>query len=159
MALPYPYSIQQISASGIVNSSIIPNDLTDSNNNIQSSRVIDQVSQDYVLNSNGTFVGQSAVNTSVYLALFTTFNSSAVSGLGNQLKSIKMITPNINKQVFNIITQSLTSLINQNLVSLVSCLVQNNGSGVTSVNVVYKDLTVNSENQKIQTINVLLPQL
>ena len=156
--LPWPYGIQQITEAPISNSSVLPYSLTSTNNQIQSSRVIDPVSQDYILNSDGTFQGQSAVHTSVYLALFTTFNSSAVYGLGNQLKLIKVITPNINKQVFNIIQQALRPLISQGVVSLLGCTIQNNGNGNISVTVSFQDLTINNANQPIQTINLPFKQ-
>lgn len=113
MSLPYPYGIQQINDAPIVNSPVLPNDLANYNNQIQSSRAIDPVTQDYVLNDNGTFVGQSYVQTAVYLALFTTFNSSAVVGLGNQLKSIPVVGNNIVNQVTNIVNQALQVLFSK----------------------------------------------
>ena len=103
-------------------------------------------------------LGQSLLRPRGLLALFTTFNSSAVYGLGNQLKLIKVITPNINKQVFNIIQQALRPLISQGVVSLLGCTIQNNGNGNISVTVSFQDLTINNANQPIQTINVPFKQ-
>jgi phage gp46-like protein len=157
MSLPWPFGIQQVNTSPLVNPPQPLKDLIDQNNQIQSSRVINPITQDYELNSNGTFVGQSVVQTSVYLALFTTFNSSAVSGLGNQFLTLGVITPNIEKKVFNLTQQALASLINQGLVALVSCSVSAVNDSVTC-DVNWQDLTQNSAGQKTFTTNLLLSQ-
>jgi phage gp46-like protein len=155
--LPFPYGIQQINTGPLVNSPNLPNDLTDVNNQVQSARVINPVTQDYELNSNGTFTGQSAIQTSVYLALFTVFNSSAVSGLGVQFNSIKVITPNINKQIFNVVQQALASLINQGLCILVSCNTTNQANGQLAVQVDWQVPANATVGQNTFTTNILLP--
>lgn len=156
MVLPFPYSIQVINDSPIVNLPILPNDLVNSGNQIQSSRAINPVTQDYELNTNGTFVGQSAIQTSVYLALFTTFNSSAVVGLGNQLKSIKIVGNNIVNQVTNIINQSLASLLQQNIISLINCAVTNLNNGNINVQVFWQDLTNSQTGQQPYATNLVI---
>lgn len=157
MALPFPYGVQQITEQPVNSYPPQLSDLTNQNNQIQSARVINPVTQDYELNADGTFVGQSVVQTSVYLALFTKLNSSSVLGLGNNLLLVKIITPNVNTQVSSLVQQALSSLISQNLVSLVSCSTDNLGNGAISVNVNWIDLTANSANQNSFTTNVLIP--
>lgn len=152
----FPYGVTQISSQPIVNSPVLPSDLTDINNQIQSARVINPLTMDYELNANGTFTGQSVVQTSVYLALFTQLNSSAVFGMGQNISSIKVITPNITTQVANQVNLALTSLINQGLVVLLNVSVSNPAQGELTVQVQWQDLTVNSANQPIQTTNVLI---
>jgi len=152
--LSFPLYINTIVNTPINNLPTPATPLKDLNGKLQSARQINPVTKDFVLNPDGTFAGASAVQTAVYLALFTTLNSSAVFGLGNALKSIKIITRNIQNQVTNVIQNALASLVAQGLVNLVSCDVQNNGSGQVSVNVHWQDLSVNSFNQPVQTTNV-----
>ena len=154
--LPFPYGISIINTGPLVNPPQPLKDLIDQNNQIQSARVINPITQDYELNSNGTFVGQSVVQTSVYLALFTTFNSSAVSGLGNQFLTLGVITPNIEKRIYNLTQQALSSLINQGLVELVSCISSSSGDNI-SVDIDWIDLTQNSAGQPAFTTTILLP--
>jgi phage gp46-like protein len=156
VTLPFPYGIQQINTGPIVNSPIIPNDLTDVNNHVQSARVINPVTQDYELNSNGTFTGCPAIQTEVYLALFTTLNSSCVNGLGVGFNRIKVITPNINKQVFSAVQQALASLISQGLLVLLGCVTTVVGDGQISVQVNWQVPTVTSIGQQPFTTNVLI---
>ena len=156
VVLPFPYSIQQINTGPIVNSPIIPNDLTNINNQVQSARVINPVTQDYELNSNGTFTGCPAIQTEVYLALFTTLNSSCVSGLGSALNSIRIITPNINKQVFSAVQQALASLISQGLLVLLGCFTTVVGDSQISVQVNWQVPNANSTGQQPFTTNVLI---
>jgi phage gp46-like protein len=155
VTLPFPYGIDVINTGPILNYPPDRRDLVSTNNQVQTARVIDPVTQDYVLNSNGLFQGQSTVQTSVYLALFTTFNSSAVSGLGNKLKSVKVITPNIISQLQSVVMQALASLTSQGLVQLVSCNVLNIGSGNVIVTVNFLDLTINTAGQPLPTSNLL----
>lgn len=155
--LPFPYSITQINTGPIVNSPIVPNDLTDINNQVQSARVINSVTGDYELNANGTFTGCPAIQTDVYLALFTTLNSSCVSGLGSSLNSIKIITPNINKQVFSAVQQALASLISQGLLVLLGCVTTVIGQGQINVQVTWTIPTASSTGQQPFTTNVILP--
>lgn len=156
--LPFPYSIQQINDAPLTNPPVPLTDLTNINGQIQSARVINPVTMDYELNANGTFTGQTVAQTSVYLALFTVFNTSAVSGQGNQvLQGIKVITPNINKQVFSYTQQALSSLINQGLITLLSCTTTNLGNGQINVAVDWQDLTQAPTGQQPFTTNLLLP--
>lgn len=157
MSLPFPFGLQTINTGPIVNSPIVPPSLTDQNNQIQSARVINPVTGDYELNSNGTFMGCPAIQTEVYLALFTTLNSSCVSGLGVAFNSIKIITPNINKQVFSVVQQALASLINQNLMTLLSCNTSLAGPGQIQVQVNWQSIPQNLTNQPYFTTNILLP--
>jgi hypothetical protein len=90
----------------------------DSNNQLQSSRLIDITTQDYVLSSNGHFVGQDVIKQQIYMSLLTQFNSSAQNGLGNQFFNIKLITPNILKQAKSAVQLALANMINNGTVIL-----------------------------------------
>ena len=155
--LPFPYGIQQLNTGPIINLPSPTTDLTDVNGQIQSARVINPITGDYELNANGTFTGQSVVWTSVYLALFTTLNSSAVYGLGNAIGNIPVIGTNITNQVTNVIKQALSSLIVQGLVSLTNCVVTQIAPSTLNVAVNWTDLTINSVGQNTFTTNVTLP--
>jgi phage gp46-like protein len=154
--LPFPYSINQINNQPLTNPPVPVIDLVSSSNQVSSARVIDPITQDYVLNENGTFQGQSASQTAVYLALLTILNSSAVYGQGVDFTSISVITPNINARVTNVVQQALMSLINQGLVALVSCQVVQTGQSILSVQVDWQDLTVNSAGQALFQTNIPL---
>lgn len=154
MVLPFPYSMGFITETPINNQAQKLNDLADANNQLQSARVINPLTQDYEINANGSFIGQSVVQTSVYLALFTTLNSSAVYGMGNDLYNVKIIGNNIQTQVKNIVERALGSLVSQGLVAFVNCTVTQIASSAINVDVHWIDLTINSAGQRSFTTNV-----
>lgn len=148
MTLPIPYGLSLVPLPKPV-----PPDrreYVDQNNQIQSARLIDAASKDYVLASNGHFVGQDVVKQQVYLALITVFDSSAVNNFGNKLYTIKLVTPNIINQCKAACQQALSTLINNGTITLNGVNVFLNGPGQVIVQVFWTENSTASQ----QTTNL-----
>lgn len=100
----------------------IAQDLLDFTGNgaVQGSRYINPTTKDFVLDANGKYKGMNATDQSVWLALSTSFNSSSVPGLGNNINrtTVPVITPMLNNQMTSLITQCLSSLIANGFIRL-----------------------------------------
>ncbi len=83
------------------------------------SRFIDAVTRDYVMNANGRLNGMPNVPHLVQFAILTELNSSAVRGIGQELKSLDRISANFDKKVLGLLTSALQPLINARLVEIV----------------------------------------
>jgi hypothetical protein len=116
MAFPLDLTSGMIPAKTTPNQSVYT-DLLDSSGKKQTARLIDPNTQDYVLNSNGYFVGMDEVNQSVQLALLTSFQSASTP-IGNTLSSIRLVTPNIQNIVQNVVQRALANLLNANKITL-----------------------------------------
>jgi len=81
-------------------------------------RLIDPRSRTFVLDENGRILGMSTVRHAVLIAVHTVQNSSAVRGLGNRLSSIQRIGPNIERQVFSILSEALRPLVQAGMVEV-----------------------------------------
>lgn len=137
MTLPIPFGL-----SLFVPSSPTPPDrreYIDENNQIQSARLIDVVSRDFVLSSNGHFVGQDVVKQQVYISLITYFNSSAQSNLGNKFFAIRLVTPNIVNECTAAVKLALANLLNNGSISLNGVNVILNGPGQVIVSVLWTE--------------------
>jgi hypothetical protein len=143
MTLPLPYGL----------SLVVPpfpqppdrREYVDPNNQIQSSRLIDAVTRDFVLADNGHFVGQDVVKQQVYLSLLTYFDSSAQKGLGNQFFTIKLVTPNIINQCNAAVKLALANLINNKSISLNGVNVVLNGPGQVIIQVFWTENTTQTQ--------------
>jgi hypothetical protein len=114
---------------------------------INNSRYIDPLTNDFVLQSNGHFVGMNGIQQQVALATTTLLNSSAVSGFGLNLASIKVITPNIQKQVLSLLNAALVNLVDSNQIRINSAAVTQTGIGQISVVFSWTDLITGSTYQ------------
>lgn len=153
MTLPLPFGLSLIPT----NSNPQPPDrreYVDPNNQIQSSRLIDVTSKDYVLSSNGHFVGQDVVKQQVYLSLITTFNSSAQNNFGNKLFAIKLITPNIINQCNSAVKLALANLTNNGSVTLNGTNVILNGPGEVIIQIFWTENSTRTQ----QTTNLPISQ-
>lgn len=81
-------------------------------------RLIDPKSKSFVLDENGRILGMDSVKHAVLIAVHTVQNSSAVRGLGNRLSSIQRIGPNIERQVFSILSEALRPLIQAGMIEV-----------------------------------------
>jgi hypothetical protein len=109
-------------------------------------RMIDPHTRDYRFDKNGRAVGIDGIPQQVYLALLTVLNSSAVSGLGNAIGSIKTITENIKAQISNEVARALSKLTAAKLVKLVDVEVELNTNHAPLIHVRWIDLTNNTTN-------------
>ncbi len=83
------------------------------------SRYIDQRTRDYVIDANGRAQGMPNVPHLVQMAITMERNSSAIRGLGQELKSLDRITPNFERRVLGVLTQALQHLIDAKLVEVI----------------------------------------
>ena len=148
MTLPLPYGLALT-----IPIAATPQDrreYVDENNQIQSARLIDPVTKDYVMSSTGHFVGQDIVKQQVYLSLITYFDSSAQKNLGNQFFTIRMITPNIIAQCTTAVKTALSALLNNNSITLNNVTVKLNGPGQVLLNVIWTENNTSTQ----QTTNI-----
>lgn len=86
---------------------------------IQTSRFINPLTKDYVVSSDNKLAGMNAIQQEVYLAVLTKFNSSSLTGFGNNILSIKMINQtNFSAQVSSMLNQCLSDLIGSGQITL-----------------------------------------
>ncbi len=83
------------------------------------SRYIDQRTRDFVMNADGRAQGMPNAAHLVQVAITTELNSSAMTGLGQELKKLDRITPNFQKRVLSVLTQALQHLINAKIIEVV----------------------------------------
>lgn len=74
-------------------------------------RKVNPTTRGYELDANGRVVGMNSVYQMVQIAVHTTYNSSAVRGLGQRLSSLDRITANFDKRVLEVLREALQPLI------------------------------------------------
>lgn len=87
--------------------------------NSNGSRYIDQRTRDFVIDANGRATGMPNVSHLVQVAITMEKNSSAIRGLGQELKKLDRITPNFEKRVLGVLTDALKHLIDAKLVEVI----------------------------------------
>lgn len=105
------------------------------NSIIDGSRYINPNTNDFELQANGHFVGMPSIQQEVLLAVETVYNSSVMSNFGLDFGSIKIITPNIQKQVLSLFNNALSFLISTNKIRLNS--VQTTQTGQSQVSSIF----------------------
>lgn len=113
------------------------------------SRRIDPVSKDYVMGPNGTLLGMTRAQQAVELAFTTILGSSCVSTLGNDLKSIQVISDNFETEIKAKIEQALNNAVNQGLISILGIVVQRFGKNGAYIITRWRDLSTGQEQEKL----------
>jgi hypothetical protein len=116
---------------------------------VQGSKYINPLTNDFQINSDGTYVGMNTTDQSVLMALFNTFNATSVANLGNNYnrQTILVIGPFITQQMTNVLQQALGTLINGNFISVVNVVVSQTGQNQMSISFTYynNSIAANSE--------------
>lgn len=116
----------------------------DPKGNQQNGRRIDPVTKQYVYDANGNAVGASSAVQMMYLACTTDLGSSAISDLGNDLKTIKDIGADFQQRVVSVYTTATARLVARGIVAIRSITVQqavwSGGTRATPV-IKFTDLT------------------
>ena len=113
---------------------------------IRNSRLINSVTNDYVMGANGHLEGMSGIQQAVYLAIVTRLGSTAQYNLGQNLSSIRVIGSNTTTQIQNSIVAALNSLIinKQILVQNISVQISPTVATAALVTVNWIDLSTNN---------------
>lgn len=112
------------------------------------SRRIDPRSRDYVLSEFGRIRGMSDTQQLVLLAVSTERGSSAVRELGHQLRTIKLITANFERQVDSILRAALEHLVSRSMIEIKSILVERQPTpGRAYARVVWRDTATGRDDQ------------
>jgi hypothetical protein len=117
--------------------------------NVQTSRYIDPISQDFELTANGTYQGMNSVEQEVQLALLTTFDSSSVLNFGQNFGSIKVITPYITNQMINLLNQCLSYQIQSNLITIQNTTVTSNQFGQVFISFSFTNNTAGTQTEVV----------
>jgi len=107
---------------------------------------IDPNTKDFVLDENGNKIGDNSVNQMVYLALRTYKNASAVLGFGIDINKVKVINDNIQVKIQLMVSEALSDLISRKMITLDKVLVTRVKQTAIQVDVLWTDLTNNSQN-------------
>lgn len=104
---------------------------------------IDPSTGDFVFDANGNPVGDNSVNQMVYLALKTTYNSSALLNFGIDISNIKTITSNLDLKFKLAVNAAVKHLTDRNLITIISVDVSTipNKPTAVQVNVKWRDQT------------------
>ena len=123
-------------------------DLIDATTNvIQGARYINAGTGDYALTATGHFQGMNDIQQKVMLALLTDFGS-ATSAIGQTLKRIRMVTPNLQSQVQGAVQSALASLLNNNQIILTQpTVIKVVGGNVVNIIVYWMDITTHQIHQ------------
>lgn len=119
------------------------------------SRRIDPFTRDYVLNNDGRVDGMPNVAQLVQLAITTEFNTSAVRGMGNNLKKIDRVTANFEQVVLTTLTSALKRLVDLRLVEVLGFSSFKSGKkdglqpGQTYGRLQWRDLTTSAVHEEI----------
>jgi hypothetical protein len=123
-------------------------------------RKIDPVTRQYDFDANGRVVGQTTTQQLVLLAFSTVAGTSAMTTLGQTLRRIQVIGPDIVRQVTTILTAAVQPYIDQKLLAILSISVvgrTGNGPGglptggiVASVR--WRDLVKNTDQTTTQSL-------
>lgn len=113
---------------------------------------IDPRTKDYVLDTNGQVLGVNYVRHVVQMSVQTERNTSVIQEMGQRLKAIDRITPNVEQKILATLTEALQPLINQGLIEVVgfSGFVAGDGTNGLARGAVYgrllwRDLTTGIE--------------
>jgi hypothetical protein len=115
-------------------------------NTTQTARYIDPLTKDFVLGADGHFLGMNYVEQEVQLACNTTFNSSAISGFGQNFLSPKVVAPTpaqLQSQMNALVNQCLNFQIQNNTITITSVSAQEISMGQILVTIVYVNNTIN----------------
>jgi hypothetical protein len=109
--------------------------------------LIDGKSKQYVYDANGRKLGMSGLRQRVQLAIATDKGTSALVALGQELKSIKRITGDVQRRARDIVTTALSHLgsAGSGELVIVSVLVQRLRTSVIAVLVKWRDLSTGKE--------------
>jgi hypothetical protein len=145
--MPFPFSLYSGLSYPVTNYPIDRRDLLDyqGSNTIQSARYINPQTGDFEVSANNLLMGQNAIEQQVLLAINTTFNSAVLKGFGQQFGNIKLLTPNIQNQVVNIINNALSYLIQNNLITIQKINSTVNNFGQLQVQFVYNNNTLGTQ--------------
>ncbi len=119
------------------------------------SRLIDVRTRDYTIDANGRISGMPNVPQMVQLAITTEFNTSAVRGVGNNLKKIDRVTSNFEQRVLSVVTDALKRLVDQKLVEVIGFTSFKSGKkdglqpGQTYGKLAWRDLTTNAVQEEL----------
>lgn len=118
---------------------------------VQSSRYINPLTQDFELGSNGKYLGENATDQSVFLALLTTFNTTSVLGIGNNInrRTVPTIVPGTKIQLQNLINQCLGPLVQGGFIIMGNLRVQQTDYTTMAISFTYFNISLQSN----QTIN------
>ncbi len=108
------------------------------------------------MNANGRLNGMPNVPHLVQFAILTEKNSSAVRGIGQELRKLDRVTPNFEKRVLGVLTSALQPLINARLIEVIgfaSFKSSSTDKGVSPGRVygrlLWRDLTTRGEPQEL----------
>jgi len=82
-------------------------------------RKIDPNTRDYVLDTNGRILGMNEVQHAVQMSIHTDLGSAAVQSMGQKLRTIKRITPGIEREILAILSAAVQPLVAQGLIEVV----------------------------------------
>lgn len=118
---------------------------------VQSARYINPLTQDFELGVNGKYLGENATDQSVMLALLTTFNSSSVQGLGNNInrRTVPTIIPSTPLQLKNLLNQCLGGLVSLGFIILGNVSVTQTFNTTMAISFTYYNVSL----QQSQTVN------
>lgn len=92
--------------------------LTDSDGTRQSVRKIDLKTRQYTYDATGRAIGTSAVAQQMQLVATTDLASSAVLALGNEIKTVKDVTTNVQQRIRAIFTKAYARMVARGLVTI-----------------------------------------
>lgn len=116
------------------------------NNTIQTARYIDPITQDFVVGNNGQLLGMNYIDQEVQLALNTQFNSSVLSGFGQNFLSPKVVANDpvaLTNQMTSLVQQCLQYQISNNSITVGAITASQISSGVVVVQFNYVNNVIN----------------
>lgn len=120
---------------------------------VHGGRYIDPTLRDYRLNLDNRFAGMNNVQQLVHLAIHTDLASSALRELGNDFRSLDVITANFERRVLTILTNAVQHLVRDGLIEVLgfsSFRIGPDGAllpGAVIGRFRYRDLTTNQEQE------------
>lgn len=112
----------------------------------QEASFIDPSSKDIVFNSNGSIRGQTANEQEVYLAIATTYNSSAIPEFGCRMYEIKTLNENTINLVRAYINEALAKLVKSTRITVQNVSVTRSQYDRLSITVKWIDNATSSVN-------------
>lgn len=118
----------------------------------QSVRKIDPGTRRYLYDITGRAIGDSAVRQQMYLVATTDRGSSAVLAMGNTIKSLQDITPNLLQRVRSIYTSAYSRMVARGLIKLGDITIDVTPASGNSVSkmltrIKYTDLTTGQDQE------------
>lgn len=117
-----------------------------------STRLIDPIKRDYVMDEYGRLLGANHVRHAVQMSVHTERGSSAVQEMGHRLRSLQRITPNFERQVLAVLTEAVQPLIDRGLIEVVGFTAYRQGDGQNGLargavygRFLWRDLTTRQE--------------